>query len=554
MQKRFLIFSFFSLVFFSVFSQWTSDPAINTPVCTAVGKQIDLRMLDDGQGGTFIAWKDYRPNGIPDIYIQHIDSLGNALWQADGVPLCTDSADQSTPSIISDMRGGAIVAWSDWRSNIERDLYAQRINAAGVVMWKADGVIVTNKQEREHSERMVSDGKGGAIIVWEQQNGQWDIWAQHLDSAGYRMWGNGGIPVFNVNANRINAKIQEDKKGGAYIVCQDERNLLGFDIYIQHVDSNGTTLWGNGAGLSVCSANAVQINPKIDPDKSSRGVIVAWADKRNGFDYDIFSQRIDSVGNMLWASDGIPVASTVGNQSAVDLFSSNAVGGCIYTWKDDRNGTDDIYAQKLDTTGAAAWTNNGIIISNAIRSQINPNITGDGNGGAIICWQDSVNNEWDIYSQAIDVNGNVLWATNGLPVSIAFDSQTSAKNISDKHGGSIYAWQDKRTGTFDIYCHHIYWGGFSAGTSNSPFIADINVSPNPFSQQFTINYTLHKTETISARIFDMMGKEVLYLCQNEVQAAGNQSLIVDAILPNGVYFLYLSGKGFTQISKIVKGN
>ena len=115
----------FAVLIFGVASsmkaQWNSSPAINTPVCTFTNKQIDLRMMDDGKKGVFIAWKDYRQGGIPDIYIQRLDSSGLAKWTADGVALCTDPADQSTPSITTDMKGGAIVAWSDWRSGVERD-------------------------------------------------------------------------------------------------------------------------------------------------------------------------------------------------------------------------------------------------------------------------------------------------------------------------------------------------------------------------------------------------------------------------------------------------
>jgi hypothetical protein len=75
------------------------------------------------------------------------------------------------------MNSGAIVAWSDWRSGIERDVYAQRINSSGLVQWTTDGVAVADKPIREHNEKIISDDHGGAIIVWEQQDnfGQWDF-------------------------------------------------------------------------------------------------------------------------------------------------------------------------------------------------------------------------------------------------------------------------------------------------------------------------------------------------------------------------------------------
>ncbi|MEY3598742.1 MAG: hypothetical protein RL521_1164, partial [Bacteroidota bacterium] len=52
-------------------AQWNSDPSVNTPVSIANNYQIDLRMMEDGEGGFFIVWKDYR-NGTPDIYAQRV--------------------------------------------------------------------------------------------------------------------------------------------------------------------------------------------------------------------------------------------------------------------------------------------------------------------------------------------------------------------------------------------------------------------------------------------------------------------------------------------------
>ena len=87
-------------------------------------------------GGSFIAWKDYRSGSSdPDIYIQYLNFSGVAQLTLNGVYLCYNSSDQSSPSITSDMNGGAIVAWPDWRSGIELDVYAQRINSTGIVQW-----------------------------------------------------------------------------------------------------------------------------------------------------------------------------------------------------------------------------------------------------------------------------------------------------------------------------------------------------------------------------------------------------------------------------------
>jgi hypothetical protein len=46
--------------------------------------------------------------------------------------------------------------------------------------------------------------------------------------------------------------------------------------------------------------------------------------------------------------NGLSVCNEVGNQSAVDINSDNTTNNIIYTWKDARNGNEDIYIQKLN--------------------------------------------------------------------------------------------------------------------------------------------------------------------------------------------------------------
>ncbi len=528
--------------------QWVSDSSLNTPVCTAYGSQIDLRMTEDGKGGAFIAWKDYR-NWMPDIYIQHLDSGGNALWAQDGVGLCTDPNDQSTPAITGDMHGGAIVAWSDWRSGIERDIYAQRIDSAGNILWAADGIIVAGKAQREHNEKIISDDAGGAIIVWEQQDyyGYWDIWAQRINPSGNVLWASGGIPVCIVPANRLNPKVQKDGKGGAFVTWQDYRTNNDYDVYIQRISASGILQWISG-GIPVSAATGPQVNPKIDPDSISGGAYICWVDGRSGNDYDIYAQRIDSAGNMLWALNGVAVCTAPGNQSAPDLLSDDFTNGPVITWKDLRSGDFDIYVQRLDPAGNAQWTGNGVPLCTSAFPQLNPNIANDGTGGAVITWQDSANGNWDVRSQRIDASGSVLWPANGKFVSAAPFSQTSPKNIYDGREGCIYAWQDKRSGTFDIYAHRLSWAVDNTGVKEKIFPNNTGCYPNPFTDKLTIELPDTNDQGVCIGIINLMGDEVL---EKRVYATGKYTINTTSI-PAGPYFVRITGNTGTRLAGVVK--
>jgi hypothetical protein len=520
-------------------AQWVENTLINTPICTQFGKQNDVRLDGNGQHGAFLAWKDARiNNNNPDIYIQQLDANGYPLWNSDGVVLCDDTSDQSTPNLCTDMNGGVIVAWSDRRNGGERDIYAQRVNANGQTVWINNGVPVASKTIREHNEKIASDDNGGAFIFWEQYDsllGYWDIWGQHIDANGQRLWDLNGIPAVvlgntMIAGDKLNVKLQKDGQGGVYVVWQDFRNFLDHDIYAQHFNASGNRLWSQ-SGVAVCSAMGTQNNPKIDPDSVHNGVYIAWADDRNGIGYDIYAQSIDFNGVAQWMTNGIAVCGAMGNQSAVDIVSTTSIAGLVLTWKDGRNGLTDIYAQKVDPNGNLLWGNDGLGVAVSPYAQINPNICSDGSGGVIIAWQDSTINDWDVKSQRLNAMGMNLWTLNGVVVSNAIEIQAHPKNIPDGNGGVIFAWQDKRANQYDIYAHHLNKDGVYTDVRNT-IGSEIQCFPNPVVDFFQIHST---SPVLWVECYNLLGELMLsqegasasyYRCDTQQWPAGSYVWVI----------------------------
>ena len=95
---------------------WPHDPYNgNVAVCTASGDQQLPQSLADGAGGVFVVWIDHR-GPKPAIYAQRVSAAGVPEWAADGIPVCTASGDQLDPAFDRDGAGGFIVAWRDYRS------------------------------------------------------------------------------------------------------------------------------------------------------------------------------------------------------------------------------------------------------------------------------------------------------------------------------------------------------------------------------------------------------------------------------------------------------
>lgn len=75
--------------------------------------------------------------------------------------------------------------------------------------------------------------------------------------------------------------------------------------------------------------------------------------------------------------------------------------------------------------------------------------------------------------------------------------------------------------------------------------------PNPFNASTIINYSLPVKAKVVVKIFDMLGKEIAIL-KNDEEAAGSHSVNFNAVnLSSGIYFIKLYSNGFFIIKKCI---
>ena len=75
--------------------------------------------------------------------------------------------------------------------------------------------------------------------------------------------------------------------------------------------------------------------------------------------------------------------------------------------------------------------------------------------------------------------------------------------------------------------------------------------PNPFNPSAMINYQLPVNSHVTLKVYDVLGREVQTLI-NEDKPAGSYTIKFDVgSLPSGVYFYRLQAGSFTQTKKLV---
>jgi hypothetical protein len=324
---------------------WTTD---GVAVCALAGRQMYPGIVSDGDGGAIVAWHDERGTDS-DIYAQRLNADGTFLWTTNGIPLSTATGDQYYVEVTSDGIGGAIVTWVDYRVVNDANVYAQRVDPDGNTLWTADGVALCTATANQKWPQITSDDAGGAVVVWRDYRGDidGDIYAQRVDPDGNTLWTADGVAVCAEAGVQMIPAITSDGAGGAVIAWYDERIDWQGDIYAQRVDGDGNEVWGS-TDLAICTATKTQ--EAVGIIGVGGGAIITWSDDRWGsttnFGDDIYAQKVTADGDSLWGADGLPISIMTGNQMNPALVSDGA-GGAIIAWEDSRVETNlDIYAHR----------------------------------------------------------------------------------------------------------------------------------------------------------------------------------------------------------------
>lgn len=225
-------------------------PGAGLLVTQILGSQNTPAMLPDGAGGMLFAFRDARNQPALDLYATRVDANCDvhAGWpdRDTGLPLSTATGDQDQPVAVSDGSGGAIVVWRDSRTNPTFRLYATRFTGAAAIApgWAtaaAGGTAVCDVAADQQQHAVLEDGAGGAFIVWrDQRNGGSDIYATRFKGDGVLSptWPAAGVPVSTAANAQQTPQIVSDGAGGAFVVWSDLRNDSG-DLYAAHLTPAG---------------------------------------------------------------------------------------------------------------------------------------------------------------------------------------------------------------------------------------------------------------------------------------------------------------------------
>ena len=451
-----------------------------------------------------------------------------AAWPHDptvNVPLCTATGGQQDSAIVSDGTGGAIVIWSDCRGgggNI--DIYAQRISAAGAVQWTVNGAALCTTIGEQGLPTIVSDGAGGAIVAWHdyRSGATPDIYAQRVDEWGY------------LGAEPVIASVRDiPNDQGGQIKVSWNASPLDVDPLFRNVESYRVyrSVPPNLAAQALASGRAVEESESLDlADGRSLLLVTAYATQTWYWEY---------LGNLT--------ADHLSGYSYVAPTTGDSIAGS--------NPRTAFMIQARTTAGAQWWNSvpdSGYSVDNLAPLTPAPFTGQYASGTATLHWAASAATDLGEYRLYRGSTAGFVPGPANLVVAQPDTGYVDAAGATfyyklcavDVHGNVSGFSTLLPSGTVDVP---------GAALPRAVFLAP--PAPNPARGAAALRFGLPREARVELALYDQQGRCVRSLLAG-TQPAGERTIAWNGCdesgraLPAGLYFVRLATEGRTFVSRL----
>ncbi len=344
-------------------------------------------------------------NGSADVYVQKLDMNGDLVWaKSIGGSTTYDMVnsmilDDSGNIYIVGEYGGTVdfdpgAGNFDLTSNGGRDIYIQKLDTDGNFVW-AKSIGGTQDEEGAAIALGINGdvyvgGVYAGIVDFDPGAGVFELtsisynenFIQKLDSNGDFVWAKSiagassevGALIIDGNDNvYITGSFYSTADFDPGVATFNMTSSGGSDIYILKVDSNGNFIWAKSMG-GIASDVPISIITDGVGNIYTTGFYQDTVDFDPGIgtfnleskgSADIFVQKLDTNGNLIWAKSMGGTASDRGNSITIDAEGDLYITG-YFTGTSDfytgagsyeltSNGSYDIYIAKLDSSGDLIW-------------------------------------------------------------------------------------------------------------------------------------------------------------------------------------------------------
>jgi hypothetical protein len=346
---------------------------------------------------------------------------------------------QETPS-ISCRNSDCLVAWQDKR-NLAATSFDVYAQRLGPALTPDGPVIAVSTAPLSQLQPRVLGAGDEYMVVWRDARAGQNS-ALRIGSTRITAQGVADPDGVVVSRGRVSEQGPTLVHAGQWLALawSDSRGLWGDDLKLSRLNDAAERL--DVYALPVSGAPFAQA--EIATASVGDDLVSVWSDNRNGFDTDLYMTRMNLEGALI---DGENLISPIepGQDVAPKIVSSAT--GALVVWLRVRGESKDIHGALIDASGQVSAP---FVICGASGEQGHPVAVFDPESNQyVVAWQDRRSGTFDIYASRVTTNGVVLDA-DGVRVTTNSASQHSPRiaNIGRK---LIIVYQDQRNGNWDIY-------------------------------------------------------------------------------------------------------
>jgi hypothetical protein len=186
---------------------------------------------------------------------------------------------------------------------------------------------------------------------------------------------------------------------------------------------------------------------------------ISWFDNSSG-QYNMRMQLLDSLGQKVWADTGILVSNYPQSSGLYryDLTCDHE-GNAIVAFQDERSGSLQIVAYKVNQLGELVWGNAGVSLSDSNSNGLAPVLTVMENNDVLVAWNASAGaGKWIPVKKLRASDGQVLWSSRISGEGKKF----SRPSLLPASESSFYLLFVKESGNFPGLTSLMYAQKFSA--------------------------------------------------------------------------------------------
>lgn len=541
-------------------------------------------------GNAYVLWRGKEKN-ISELYIQKLSKAGLRLWRNEGIQLTDSRSEKTDYSFRIDKRGIIHISYIIKSNTSPAKYYVkyQSLDANGKFLSDSlKGNLYSSVSTITETE-IVPDNKGGKYIFWlETQKNKTLLRTQYIDSTGSRKWGPKPLTISKETNSVISYTVGKLGNSVYTAYTYQGQNKV---IYQNLISVSGNLLWGDD-GILLTYQKGSQTNPQFAFIDST--VVVSWT---NEFDKtkDVFIQRFDLSGKRLWGNNGKRIINIKGNQFGQRIVH-NQKGSIILAWIDKKpnSSAGNLYIQKVDSKGKLLWDSLGVTISSSKEIEKSYlNLIADGEGGAITVFKGTANKKNEIYGQKIFSTGTYASQMLGFNADVINDSVKIYWYAANESNGTTYeiyrsaseeATEDqwkliaslkKDNKSANNYYEFYDWPEVNgtlyyrivqkivntqtqySDIEKVDYFRDAETiilgqnSPNPFSGSTTISFYLPESEEITFEVFNSNIETIKKIEEIEYPAGKNEIVFNAESLPAGIYFYRIKVGKFVDVKKMI---